>query len=53
MPTAHTSDIIAPSLVRGSEHIADGLSNLPAHSNDDAIKLCQIGIGECFMSVTT
>ena len=25
MPTAHTSDIIAPLLVGGSEHIAEGL----------------------------
>ena len=55
MPIAHTSDIIAPSLVGGSEHIAEVslvVFNLPAHTNDDAIKLCPIGIEECFMSLT-
>ena len=31
MPTAHTSDIIAPSLVRGSEHIADDLWSFPIY----------------------
>ena len=31
MPTAHTSDIIAPSLVGGSEHNAEGLSSFPIY----------------------
>ena len=31
MATAHTSDIIAPSLVGGSEHIAEGLWALPIY----------------------
>ena len=55
MPTARTGDIIAPSLVGGSEHICRGtvvVSNLPAHTNDDAIKSCPSGVGECFMSLT-
>ena len=29
------------------------VSNLPAHTNDDAIKSCLIRVGECFMSLTT
>ena len=31
MPTAHTSDFIAPSLVGGSEHIAEGLWLFPIY----------------------
>ena len=31
MPTAHTSDIIAPSLVGGSDHIAEGLWSFPIY----------------------
>ena len=31
MPTAHTSDIIALSLVGGSEHIAEGLWSFPIY----------------------
>ena len=31
MPTAHTSDIIVPSLVGGSEHIAKGLWLFPIY----------------------
>ena len=57
MPKAHTSDIIAPSLVGGSEHIAEGLWLFPNYPhtltmNKLAIKSCPIGVGECFMSLT-
>ena len=31
MPTAHTSDIIAPSIVGGSEHIAEGIWSFPIY----------------------
>ena len=51
MPTAHTSDIIAPSLVGGSEHIAFGRFQF-TRTHDDAIKSCPMGVGECFMSLT-
>ena len=58
MPTAHTSVIIVPSLVacRGIATYCRGslvVSNLPAQTNDEAIKSCPIGVGECFMSLTT
>ena len=53
MPPAHTSDIIA---CRGIGTYGRGslvVSNLPAHTNDDAIKSCPIRIEECFMSLTS
>ena len=33
MPTAHTSDIIGPSLVGGSVHIAEGLWSFPIYTH--------------------
>ena len=53
MPTAHTRDIIAYRGIGTYCRRSLVVYNLPAQTNDDVIKSCPMGVGECFMSLTT